>query len=82
VYAVRTPNGKGRIMVVNKMRSTAVDAEIRLQGLRASSQVTVRFYSAAQDSTRSESLGVRTISSRGDRITYRFPPMSVSVLEW
>jgi len=42
----------------------------------------VRFYSAAQDSTRSKSLGVRTISSRGDRITYRFPPMSISVLEW
>jgi hypothetical protein len=25
---------------------------------------------------------MRTISSRGDRITHRFPPMSVSVLEW
>ena len=64
------------------MRSTPVDAEIRLQGLRAGSQLTVRFYSAAQDSMRSKSLGVRTISSRGDRITHRFPPMSVSVLEW
>jgi hypothetical protein len=42
----------------------------------------MRFYSAMQDSMRSKSLGVRTISSRGDRITHRFPPMSVSVLEW
>jgi hypothetical protein len=82
VYAVRTQSGRGRLLVINKMRSTPVDAEIRLQGLRAGSQVTMRFYSAMQDSMRSKSLGVRTISSRGDRITHRFPPMSVSVLEW
>jgi alpha-N-arabinofuranosidase len=82
VYAVRTQSGSGRLLVINKMRSTPVDAEIRLQGLRAGSQVTIHFYSASQDSARSKSLGVRTISSRGDRITHRFPPMSVSVLEW
>jgi hypothetical protein len=82
VYAVRTQGGKGRLLVINKMRSMSVDTEIRLQGLRAGSQVTMRFYSAAQDSKRSKSLGMRTMSSLRDRISHRFPPMSVSVLEW
>jgi hypothetical protein len=82
VYAVRTPTGKGRLLVVNKMRSTPVSTEIRLQGLRAGSRITVCFYTAASDAVKSKSLGVRTIRGHGDRILHQFPPMSVSVLEW
>ncbi|MDW8106437.1 MAG: alpha-L-arabinofuranosidase [Armatimonadota bacterium] len=82
VYAVRTPNGKGRLLVINKMRSTPITAEIRLHGLRAGTQVYWRYYSAAQDAVRSKSLALRTLRAQGDRIRHTFPPMSVSVLEW
>ncbi|MFN3690159.1 MAG: hypothetical protein ACK4UU_04455, partial [Fimbriimonadales bacterium] len=81
IYAVRTSNGKGRLLVINKMRSTAIKAEIQLQGLRAASTVYWRYYSAAQDRVGSEGIALRTLRG-GDRIRQTFPPMSVSVLEW
>ncbi|MCS7300486.1 MAG: hypothetical protein NZ556_02895 [Fimbriimonadales bacterium] len=82
VYAVRTPTGKGRLLVINKMRSTPITAEIRLQGLRAGAQVQWRYYSAEQDTVKSRGIALRTLRSGGDRIRQQFPPMSVSVLEW
>lgn len=82
VYAVRTPNGKGRLLVINRMRSTPITAEIRLQGLRAGHAVRWRYYSAEQDAVKSKGVAVRTIRGGGNRIRHTFPPMSVSVLEW
>lgn len=82
VYAVRTPNGKGRLLVINKMRSTPITAEIRLQGQRANGTVYWRYYSAAQDTVKSKGIVTRTLRGGGDRIRNTFPPMSVSVLEW
>ena len=82
VYAVRTPNGKGRLLVINKMRSTPITAEIRLQGQRANGAVYWRYYSAAQDTVKSKGIATRTLRISGDRIRNTFPPMSVSVLEW
>ncbi len=82
VYAVRTPNGKGRLLVINKMRSTAITAEIRLQGLRAGNIIYWRYYSAAQDTVKSREIATHTLRGNGDRIRHTFPPMSVSVLEW
>ncbi|MCS7190375.1 MAG: hypothetical protein NZ843_02095 [Fimbriimonadales bacterium] len=82
VYAVRTPNGKGRLLVVNKMRSTAITAEIRVQGLRPDSSVHWFYYSGAQDTVKTKGLATRTIRASGDRIRHTFPPMSISVLAW
>ncbi len=82
VYAVRTPQGKGRLLVINKMRSTAITAELRVQGMRVGNEVYWRYYSAAQDTTKTKGIATRTLRGGGDRIRHTFPPMSVSVLEW
>ncbi len=81
IYAVRTPNGKGRLLVINKMRSTPITVAIRLQGLRAGSKVYWRYYSAAQDTAKAKGLAQRTLRG-GSLMRHTFPPMSVSVLEW
>ncbi len=82
MYAVRTSNGMGRLLIVNKMRSTPITAEIQLLGLRAGHAVRWRYYSAQQDAVKSKGIAVRTIRGSGDRIRHTFPPMSISVLEW
>jgi hypothetical protein len=82
VYAVRTPSGKGRLLVINKMHTTPITASIRLQGLRVPSIVYWRYYSGAQDAAKRKSIAVRSIRLRGDTIRHTFPPMSVNVLEW
>ncbi|MDW8107830.1 MAG: hypothetical protein RMK45_10190, partial [Armatimonadota bacterium] len=69
-------------LVINKMRSTAITAEIRLQGLRGGNLIYWRFYSAAQDAVRNKGIATRTIRSDGDRIRQQFPPMSINLLEW
>ncbi|MFQ3610932.1 MAG: alpha-L-arabinofuranosidase [Fimbriimonadales bacterium] len=80
VYAVRTPNQRVRLMVVNKARTTTLNGEIRIQGATPATRAQMTQYTMQLDTQRKAPI-TRTITVNGSIVRQAFPPLSISVIE-
>ena len=80
VYAVRTPSGSVRLLVLNKARTTTLNADIRIQGMTSKTRARLTQYDATLDLQRKAPI-TRSLTVRGTTIRQSFPPLSISVIE-